>query len=46
MPKAKLTTNAAVDAIPNPEQGQTIHYCTELQGFGILAGTRRKTFIL
>jgi Arm DNA-binding domain/Phage integrase family len=46
MPKAKLTTNAAVNAIPNPEQGQSIYYCTELQGFGVLAGARQKTFIL
>jgi integrase len=46
MPKATLTTKAAVDAIPNPDQGQTIHYCTELSGFGVLAGARQKTFIL
>jgi integrase len=46
MPKARLTTNAAVAAIPHPELGQTIHYCTELKGFGVLAGARGKSFIL
>ena len=46
MPKATLTTKAAVDAIANPYQGQIIHYCTELPGFGVLAGARQKSFIL
>jgi hypothetical protein len=46
MPKVTLTTKASVDAIPRPDQGQTIHYCTELPGFGVLAGARQKTFVL
>ena len=46
MPKATLTTKAAVTAIPHPEKGQTIHWDTELTGFGVLAGARQKTFIL
>lgn len=46
MPKATLTTKGAVDAIPFSDQGQTIHFCTELSGFGVLAGARQKTFIL
>jgi hypothetical protein len=46
MPKATLTTKAAVTAIPHPETGQTIHWDTELTGFGVLVGARQKTFIL
>jgi integrase len=46
MPKATLTTKRAVDDIPHPEKGQTIHWDTELTGFGVLAGARQKTFIL
>ncbi|MHC2578734.1 hypothetical protein ACVI1J_008974 [Bradyrhizobium diazoefficiens] len=46
MPKATLTTKTAVDALPHPKQGQTIYYCTELTGFGVVVGARQKTFIL
>jgi hypothetical protein len=46
MPKAKLTTKEAVQAIPHPKQGQPIWWCTELTGFGVRVGARAKTFIL
>ncbi len=46
MPKATLTTNAAVDAIPYPDKGQIITTCTELPNFGVLAGVRQKSFIV
>jgi Arm DNA-binding domain/Phage integrase family len=44
--KIALTTKTAVDAIPHPERGQTITYCTELTGFGVRSGAREKTFVL
>lgn len=46
--KVALTTKAAVDALPYSRkgQGQAIHYCTELTGFGVRAGAREKTFVL
>jgi hypothetical protein len=46
--KVALTTKAAVDALPYSRkgQGQTVHYCTELTGFGVRAGAREKTFVL
>jgi integrase len=46
MPKAKLTTKEAVQAIPHPKQGQPIWWCTDLTGFGVRVGARAKTFIL
>jgi integrase len=46
MPKAKLTTKAAIDELPNPKKGQPIYWCTELRGFGVRTGARDKTFIL
>src|SRR5438445_6459676 len=46
MPKVTLTTKKAVDDIPHPDRGQTIHWDSGLTGFGVLAGTRQKTFIL
>jgi integrase len=46
MPKVTLLTKGAVDDIPFSAKGQTIHYCTELRGFGVLAGARNKTFII
>jgi integrase len=46
MPKAKLTTKEAVQAIPHSKQGQPIYWCTELTGFGVRVGARAKTFIL
>ncbi len=46
--KVALTTKAAVDALPYSKkgQGQVVHYCTELTGFGVRAGAREKTFVL
>jgi len=44
--KVALTTKGAVDAIPYSTAGQAIHYCTELKGFGVRAGSREKTFVL
>jgi integrase len=46
MPKARLTTKAAVEELPNPKQGQPIYWCTDLRGFGVRVGARDKTFIL
>jgi integrase len=46
MPKVTLLTKGAVDDIPFSAKGQTIHYCTDLSGFGVLAGARKKTFII
>jgi integrase len=46
MPKAKLTTKAAVEELPNPKQGQPIYWCTDLRGFGVRVGARDKTFVL
>jgi len=46
--KVALTTKTAVDAIPFAKkgEGQKVHYCTELTGFGVRAGAREKTFVL
>src|SRR5580704_3479413 len=46
MPKAKLTTKAAVEELPNPKQGQPIYWCTDLRGFGVRVGARDKAFVL
>ena len=46
MPKAKLTTKAAVEELPNPKRGQPIYWCTDLRGFGVRVGARDKTFVL
>ena len=44
MPQLRLTKRH-IEAIVPPATGQTIYYDTELIGFGLRVGQRRKTFI-
>ncbi|MER8545969.1 integrase family protein [Mesorhizobium sp. M1169] len=46
MPKAKLTTKGAVEALPPPEKAQEHYWCTDLRGFGVVVGAKNKTFVV
>jgi len=46
MPKTKLTTKRAIDALAHPGKGQALWWDTELRGFGVLVGVASKTFIV
>ncbi|RWA85909.1 integrase family protein [Mesorhizobium sp.] len=46
MPKAKLTTKGAIDALPSPTKAQEHWWCTSLRGFGVVVGAKNKTFVV
>ncbi|MER8941261.1 integrase family protein [Mesorhizobium sp. M0915] len=46
MPKLKLTTKGAIDALPPPEKAQEHYWCTDLRGFGVVVGAKNKTFVV
>lgn len=47
MPKAKLTTKGAIDALTLPDGKLQEHWwCTDLRGFGVVVGKLNKTFVV